>query len=469
MTRTLSRREVLKLMGLGTIGAYVAACAPGAGESAGDAASTAAKKEAAPAEAAKPAKDQQQEVTIFFWDGPPLIGIREEALKGFSEAYPGCKMNFTSSPGGWSGGYSDKLFTMLAAGQPPDVFIIQIADLPSFLHKDLLLDLKPYIDRDQYDLSEFPELAIKTYTYNGGIYGLPDNVCSYATFYNKDMFEQAGVSAPTPRWDDPAWTVDDFLAACEKLTVVNAEGKTEQYAYNIPTTYRLWGAWVRIFGGRLVDDPFNPTECMLHEPEAVAALQFLQDLRWKYGFAPRPEALAEIGATELLLTGRLAMMEDGSWFFNQVRGADFTFDVGHMPTGPGGRSNYVFYFPLVIPKATKSPECAWNLLKYYEGPAIEEIIKAGGLQGTRLSAQRKWFVTDPQPPEHKEVFVDAVEHFVAPDPMVTNWREIENMLNAEMDLLWLGQRDAQATALAIKEKMDALIEAGQWRTDLSAS
>lgn len=410
---------------------------------------------------------EPESVTAFFWDGPPLIGIREEALGPFSEAYPGCTMEFTSVPGGWTGGYSDKLFTMLAADQPPDLFIIPIADLPSFLARDLLLDLKPFIERDDYDLSEFPDLAIQSYTHDGGIYGLPDNVASYGNFYNKDMFDEAGLSYPTAQWDDPNWTVDDFLDACDALTQRDQSGRIVQYAYSIPTNYRLWGAWVRIFGGQIVDDPFYPTECTLDRPEAIAGLQFLYDLRWTHEYAPRPEAMAEIGVTDLLLTQRLAMYDNGSWFFNQIRGADFGFDVGHMPTGTGGRSNYVFYFPLVIPQATRSPDCAWDLLKFFQGPAIETIIKSAGLQGTRLSAQREWFLGDPEPPEHKEVFVDAVEHFVAPDPLVTTWKEIEQMLIAEMDLLFLGERQAAETAQAIKAQMDPLIQQGQWRAALN--
>ena len=93
-----------------------------------------------------------EEVTIFFWDGPPLIGIREEALTPFSNET--CKINFTSVPGGPLSGYNDKLFTLLAAGQAPDVFIIEIGELPGLLAKDQLLDLKPYIDAANYDLSQ---------------------------------------------------------------------------------------------------------------------------------------------------------------------------------------------------------------------------------------------------------------------------------------------------------------------------
>ena len=406
-----------------------------------------------------------QEVTVMFWDGPPLIGIREKALEPFSDAYPDCVLNFTSVPGGPNSGYNDKLFTSLAADIPPDVFIIEIGELPGFLNRDLLVDIKPFIDADNYDLSQFPDLAIEAYSHDGGIYGLPDNVASIAIYYNKDMFEEAGAMMPTAQWDDPAWTVDDFFTSCEKLTKTDASGRTTQWACDVTGWDKVWQTWVRIFGGQIVDDPFFPTECTLNDAAAVEGLQFYADLRWEYGFAPRPEALAEMGTNALMQTGRLGMFYSGSWSFPSYRETDFTVALGHYPSGPGGRANYVYYFPLVIPKASEAPECAWNLLKYFNGPAMETIIKEGGLQGTSFEAQEKWFVTDPLPPENKHVMLDAARHFVAPDPVLTNWGEITQIMQSQIDLLMIGEeRDAKVVADEIVRQVNPLILEGQWRS-----
>ena len=406
-----------------------------------------------------------QEVTVMFWDGPPLIGIREKALEPFGAVYADCALNFTSVPGGPNQGYNDKLFTSLAAGIPPDVFIIEIGELPGFLSRDLLVDIKPYIEADNYDLSQFPDLAIEAYSHNGGIYGLPDNVASIAIYYNQDMFEEAGAMAPTAQWDDLAWTVDDFFASCEKLTKTDANGRTTQWACDVTGWDKVWQTWVRIFGGQLVDDPFFPTECALNEAAAVEGLQFYADLRWEYGFAPRPEALAEMGTNALMQTGRLGMFYSGSWSFPSYRETDFSIALGHYPSGPGGRANYVYYFPLVIPKTSEAPECAWNLLKYFNGPAMETIIKEGGLQGTSFEAQEKWFVTDPLPPANKHVMLDAARHFVAPDPVLTNWGEITQIMQSQIDLLMIGEeRDAKVVADEIVRQVNPLILEGQWRS-----
>jgi len=435
----MSRRDFLRLTGMSSLAAGVYTI-PGVGQVIAQDAS---------------------EVSIMFWDGPPLIGIREQALIPFDDAYPDCQLDFISVPGG---GYNDKLLTMLAANEAPDVFIIRIGQLPEFLSKDLLVDLKPYIDADDYDLSQFPDLAIEAYSHEGGIYGVPYHVATIALFYNQDMFEEAGAMMPTAQWDDPEWTVDDFFSSCEKLT--KREGnRTTQYAYDVSSWDKIWQIWVRIFGGQIVDDPFFPTECVLNEPPAVEALQFVVDLRWEHGFAPRPDAMAEFGIDTLMQTGRLAMFQSGSWSFPNYRNVDFNVALGHFPAGKGGRANYVFYYPLVVPKTTEAPECAWNLLKFFNGPAMETIIKEGGLQGTSFAAQEEWFVTDPLPPANKHVMLDAARHFVAPDPVLTNWDAITRIMQSELDLLFIGEeRDAKVVMDSIVEQVNPMIVEGQWRS-----
>ena len=394
-----------------------------------------------------------------------MIGIREEALKPFDEAYPGCQMNFTSAPGGAAGGYNDKLFTMLAAGAAPDAFIIEYTELANLLAKKQLLDLRPMIEADGYDLGQFPEQMIKAYSHEGGIYGLPDNLAALALFCNQDMFAEAGATLPTAKWDDAGWTVDDFYNSCEKLTQTDASGKATHWGYDVTTWDKVWQTWVRLFGGQLVDDPFFPTECTLNQKEAVEGLQFLFDLRWKHGFAPKPEAMADMGSSELLASGKLGMLNNGSWAFPNYHDVDFKVGLGHYPKGPGGRANYVYYYPIVIPKTTKNPQCAFNLLKYFNGPAMEKIIKDGGLQGTSFDAQDKWFLTDTRQPTNKEVMTDSVKHFLAPDPILTNWTEINNIMQAQIDLLSIGeQRDAKVVCDEIVRQVNPMILKGQWRS-----
>ncbi|OUC05317.1 hypothetical protein RY27_28020 [Litorilinea aerophila] len=358
--------------------------------------------------------------------------------------------------------FYEKLTIMMASGSPPDLFILQTSWLPEFLRNHVLLDIQPYIDRDNYSLDDFPKIAVDAYSYQGGFYGLPDNITAWCIYYLKDLFDEAGVDYPTAQWDDPAWTTDDFLAACEKLQKRDASGKVTQYAYDISTGgWLVQSIWMSLFGGSFVDDPLDPTECTLDRPEAIEALQFLADLAWKYEYAPRPEASADMNAMEMVTNGRLAMFNGGGWGFQRWADVPYQWDIGHFPKGPVRRNDYVFYYPISIANATKHPDGAWELLKYYEDVAIKEIIAEGGLQGTKISDMREIFATSANPPESREVLVDAVEHFGILDPRLTNWQKIVNTFTAELDYLWLGEKSAEEAAMAAKAAVDPLIQEGR--------
>ena len=104
------------------------------------------------------------------------------------------------------------------------------------------------------------------------------------------------------------------------------------------------------------------------------------------------------------------------------------------------------------------------MLKFFNGPAMEKIIKEGGLQGTSFEEQEKWFVTDSRPPENKHVMLDAAKHFVSPDPVLTNMNKINSVMQSQIELLLIGEeKDAKVVADEIVRKVNPLIKKGQWR------
>ena len=443
----LSRRSLLKLSAGVAASAALAACAPPATPGSQS------------SEESGGGGQDRTPVTVMFWD-PTTPGARELPMKEWETTQDEYSVDYqwVNPPGA----YYEKLTIMMASGTPPDLFILQTAWLPEFLKNNVLLDIQPFIDRDNYALDDFPQIAVDAYTYEGGFYGLPDNITAWCLYYVKDLFDEAGVTYPTAQWDDPAWTTDDFLAACEKLQKRDDSGKVTQYGYDFAGgSWLITSIWLSMFGGTFVDDPLSPTQCTLDQPEAVEALQFLADLRWKYEYTPRPEATADMNAMEMVTNGRLAMTNGGGWGFRRWADVPFEWDIAHYPRGPVARNDYVFYYPISIAADTDTPDASWELLKYYQDTAIEEIIASGGLQGTRLSDMRDIFATSEDAPESREVLVDAVQEFGILDPRLTNWNEVNKAIQAELDLLWINERSAEESAQAAKAAADPLIAKGQ--------
>ena len=156
-------------------------------------------------------------LTLYGWDQEPISSTRRRAMDGFRTQYPALTVEqVTTSAAGNT--YFDKLQALIAGGSAPDMFIIQDSWLPFFLTRTLALNLDPLVKRDKYDLSDFPKGAIEAYRYQGGLYGLPDNITSHGFFVNHELFKQAGVEPPPVQADARGWTFDALLQRLQQLT-----------------------------------------------------------------------------------------------------------------------------------------------------------------------------------------------------------------------------------------------------------
>jgi ABC-type sugar transport system, periplasmic component len=95
--------------------------------------------------------------------------------------------------------YWDKLQTSIAGGDAPDVFAMDGPLFPDYQSRDVLLDLKPFIDRDHYDLTQLADQAVADFTTPDGQFGLPRDLNVVALYYNKKMFDAAGIPYPDER------------------------------------------------------------------------------------------------------------------------------------------------------------------------------------------------------------------------------------------------------------------------------
>lgn len=168
-------------------------------------------------------------------------------------------------------------------------------------------------------------------------------------------------------------------------------------------------------GGELVNK--DATECLLHEPAAVSALQLLQDLRTKYRFMPAA-ADAQAGAT--FPQGRVAMIESGPFNVGNLRrdAKDFTWDSGPMPRGTTGK--YAATGGGAgqgVAAGTRNQEEAWTLLKHVMSPdaLMTEIVKEHLNMPARKSlANSKEYLQSGLPPKNMKAFVEGLNYLRVP-------------------------------------------------------
>lgn len=216
-------------------------------------------------------------------------------------------------------------------------------------------------------------------------------------------------------------------------------------------------------GGTVVqkNDQGLATAIALTEPNAVQALQFLQDLMYKHGVSPRPDIENETSGFDLFASGRVAMMINNPSSVNQYRTIDaFKWDIATLPLGTanrrgtgGGGTGWV------IAGATKHADAAWEVLKSITSSEAQlEEVAVGATTSARVSAVNSPHFLDPnKPPVNAKAFGQAQEYVVR-DPVNVRWPDVfQRVVTTNMDQLWSGAQSAEAVAAAIKSAPDPLV------------
>ena len=122
---------------------------------------------------------------------------------------------------------------------------------PDYQTRDVLLDLTPYIEGESYDLSQLDANAVKDFTTADGTqFGLPRDLNVIALYYNKDMFDAAGVAYPDDTWD---WA--KLVEVGKQLTKdTNGDGTPDQWGVYTETTdmENAWSSFVWQAGGDIL-------------------------------------------------------------------------------------------------------------------------------------------------------------------------------------------------------------------------
>jgi multiple sugar transport system substrate-binding protein len=269
-------------------------------------------------------------------------------------------------------------------------------------------------------------------------------------FYNKDMFDAAGL--PYPKND---WNWNDLVRYGKEMTKKNSDGSS---TFGFTDDWSIWDTFVLSNGGKYVDDIKNPTRCLLDSPEAVGGLRFRQDLIYKYKIMPSPSqltAMGGVGSSDLFINGKTAMFFSGIWktpFFRKI--TKFRWDAAIFPKAVGKKNGFLTsgggYSVL---KSSKHPEEAWKLLTYLSGEeGQKELARTGLAQPAMLDIAKSKDFLDGQPPASKDFLLNAAEiGDFQPDSV--KWQEaLSSYLYPALDKVWMGEKDIETIMkTAVKE------------------
>lgn len=293
------------------------------------------------------------ELSVTIWDNNQEPGIKE-ILADFTEE-TGIKTKISVVK--W-----DEYWTMLEAGAQggslPDVFWMHSNESQRYMSNDMLLDLTDKIAAsDKIDPANYPEDIWGLYTYEDKYYAVPKDVDTIALWYNKTMFEEAGVDLPTADW-----TWDDVFEAAQKLTNEDHFGMAMRNDNNQAGYYNM----IYDNGGTVISEDKKTSGW--DDPKTIEAMEQLEE--WiKAGVMPSIETMSENGEDVLFQSGKVAMVFQGSWMVAAFRDNEYTAancDVVELPKNAATGRRASIYNGLGWAAAANGEhtEEAWQLIEY---------------------------------------------------------------------------------------------------------
>lgn len=234
----------------------------------------------------------------------------------FNEQYAG-KYHATLSQiarSGDAGGYDDKVNAAISNGGLPDVFTVDGVTVAQYADAGAIVPIDEYFTEEE--LSDFNPSIIQQGTYDGKLYTLGAMDSSVGIYYNKDMFEAAGI---TPATAENPWTLDELTDAAKKLTTDDCFGITMSLDAKDETVIYFFLPLIQSQGSNIVSDDGLLTDGYMNGEAAVNVLTWIKEMADNgYASATPAENSFELKQAAMALTGawepaNLAKFPDVNW------------------------------------------------------------------------------------------------------------------------------------------------------------
>jgi len=472
VSRSLSRRQMLKLLGMGSTGLVLSACAqptPQVVKEVVKETVVVKEKEEVPvketvvvketivvqATPSGPSFEQGELRVLLCCYTPEVLDLMTNYNKDFETTYPGVKVNQEQTPAGQN--YFEKLQTLIAAGTTPDVFDMWEGYVAPYAQSGVLQNLSPFVEVDpDIKTADMQPAAIKAAGWQGNLYAMMRDFYPGPStlFYNKALFDKAKQAYPTSDW---SW--NDVRAAAKALAKdTNGDGTPDEWGVTFENWFVPWLYWIWSNGGDVFSQ--DESKCTLTDPKSVEAIQYWADLVLKDQSALSPATLQVMqGASSAFRTGTVGMYIGNTWDIQDMLAAKkqgLDWQACLSPKSPGGGRVYYMHLECwANAKQTKLPQTAWRFIRDYQFKAVPQFVKL--YPGIPLLKQMLYLYMTP---ENASYGWDRIPSIVSDANNIripgagAKWDKISGLIQAELDLVFAGEKTAADAAAAASPKVD---------------
>lgn len=379
-------------------------------------------------------------INVALWDENVKDTVNK-SIELYKKNHPDVDVKVTYTP--WAD-YWTKLKTSLAGNSGPDVFWMNGPNFYAYASKGWIKDLQPLIDENKLDTSVYTDALVNLYTYNDHLYGLPYFLDAVGLYYNKELFDKAGVSYP-----DGSWTWDTIEQNAAKLT----DKQNGVYGYTaLIDSQSGYYDLIHQAGGYIISE--DKTKSGFDSPEALSAFQWEKKLM-DQGYSPNAQQQLETKPLQLFGSGKAAMFPAISVSAPELyKLLGDKLGVAPLPAGKQ-KATIVHGLSWAMNEKTKHQQEAWDLIQVLSGKEGEQYLAESGFSiPAYKGTEEGWLKSIPS--LDLKVFVDSLD-FAVPYPVSERTAEWQDVETKELQDAYLGKKSFEEALKTIADKMNEIL------------
>ena len=374
-----------------------------------------------------------------------LNGIAE----GFAETHPDVTVQFDTIP---FGDYVQKLTLQLAGGNPPDLGWLLENSAPAFVEAGVLADVGDTLNgTDGYDYGDLSEPAMGLWVKDDAVFGVPFSTSPFIVYYNKSLYDAAGLETPTERAADGSWTWDQLKSDAAALRDADAGVWGYETVDGQGYGARVWHNLIpiiRAHGG----DAWTDGNCRLDSEQSVEAVKLFHDMVYADGSAVPP------GEQGDFFSGNAALTVAQISRVSKLADVDFDWGIAPLPAGPAGEAAAIGQAGVVAFAQGKNKELAAEFLAYMTNKDNVATMAAFFPPARKSVLESESFLSSNPAvtPEQMEIVAEGIETGSVL-PSHERFPQIEAEARPDFDALWSEDADIQATMTKLCKDIQPLL------------
>lgn len=383
------------------------------------------------------------EIRHAFWDVAQQPYL-EACIEEFNKIYPDVSINL--EPSTWDD-YWTKLEAAATGGSCADVFWLNGPNIAKYVKGEVVMPITDMMEEYGLNAENYPQGLINLYNIDGVQYALPKDFDTIGLWYNKTLFDEAGMDYPTDEW-----TWEDLVDAAEKLT--KDDGSVYGFAAGFETQSGYYNL-IQASGGYIIsDDKKSSGYDLLETQEGVERwLTFM-----KNGWSPSQASLEELNSSLQLINGKVAMSYQGSWFLAQVVDAENPqqFDCVELPSVNGKKATVIHGLGNCIYAGTKNPEAAKAWVAFLAGETANKISAEMGAAIPALAGTAQTWV-DAHPEYNLQSYITSAEEYSYAYPASVNTAEWNQYEADNLKNVFALKEDVKTACDKLAEQMNQVL------------